>query len=84
MTTILIPQPPPAPTVSVFEGDGYITLNWAEVAAYQASENYSQAGFKFEGYKVYQLPTLLLALLMEPSLQSMTFLMVLKLLVNPL
>ena len=51
-----LPQPPPAPTVSVFEGDGYITLNWAEVAAYQASENYSQAGFKFEGYKVYQLP----------------------------
>jgi len=51
-----LPQPPPAPTVSVFEGDGYITLNWAETAAYTQSESYNQAGFKFEGYKVYQLP----------------------------
>lgn len=51
-----LPQPPPAPTVSVFEGDGYITLNWAAVSAYTQSESYSQAGFKFEGYKVYQLP----------------------------
>ena len=42
--------------MSVFEGDGYITLNWAEVAAYTQSESYNQAGFKFEGYKVYQLP----------------------------
>ena len=51
-----LPQPPPAPAVSVFEGDGYITLSWADEASYQPSENYNQAGFKFEGYKVYQLP----------------------------
>ena len=51
-----LPNPPPAPSVSVFEGDGYITLNWAETSAYTNSESYNQAGFKFEGYKVYQLP----------------------------
>ena len=51
-----LPTPPKSPVVSVFEGDGYITLNWAEEAAYAKTENVVNKGFEFEGYKVYQLP----------------------------
>ena len=51
-----LPTPPKAPSVSAFEGDGYITLNWAETSAYANTENPVNKGFVFEGYKVYQLP----------------------------
>ena len=56
-----LPTPPKAPNVSVFEGDGYITLNWAETAAYTNTETPVNKGFAFEGYKVYQLPNALAA-----------------------
>jgi hypothetical protein len=56
-----LPSPPPAPEVSVFEGDGYITLNWAETSAYINTESSNNKGFKFEGYKIYQLPNALAA-----------------------
>ena len=56
-----LPTPPKAPVVSAFEGDGYITLNWAETAAYEQTEKPVNKGFKFEGYKVYQLPNALAA-----------------------
>ena len=56
-----LPSPPPAPEVSVFEGDGYITLNWAETSAYSNTESSNNKGFKFEGYKIYQLPNALSA-----------------------
>ncbi|MBC8344742.1 MAG: T9SS type A sorting domain-containing protein [Candidatus Marinimicrobia bacterium] len=56
-----LPSPPPAPEVSVFEGDGYITLNWAETSAYGKTESSNNKGFKFEGYKIYQLPNALAA-----------------------
>ena len=56
-----LPSPPPAPDVSVFEGDGYITLNWAETSAYSNTESSNNKGFKFEGYKIYQLPNALSA-----------------------
>jgi hypothetical protein len=51
-----LPTPPKAPNVSAFEGDGYITLNWAETSAYGNTETPVNKGFAFEGYKVYQLP----------------------------
>jgi len=51
-----LPTPPTPPIVSAFEGDGYITLNWAETAAYNKTESVVNKGFAFEGYKVYQLP----------------------------
>jgi len=51
-----LPTPPTPPVVSAFEGDGYITLNWAETAAYNKTESVVNKGFAFEGYKVYQLP----------------------------
>ena len=51
-----LPTPPKAPSVSAFEGDGYITLNWAQTSAYANTENPVNKGFAFEGYKVYQLP----------------------------
>ena len=56
-----LPTPPKAPVVSVFEGDGYVTLNWAEMAAYTQTETPVNKGFEFEGYKVYQLPNALAA-----------------------
>ena len=56
-----LPSPPPAPEVSAFEGDGYITLNWAESSAYEKTESSNNKGFKFEGYKIYQLPNALAA-----------------------
>ena len=56
-----LPTPPKAPEVSVFEGDGYITLNWAATSAYKATEEPVNKGFAFEGYKVYQLPNALAA-----------------------
>ena len=56
-----LPSPPPAPKVSAFEGDGYITLNWAESSAYAKTESSNNKGFKFEGYKIYQLPNALAA-----------------------
>lgn len=51
-----LPTPPAPPEVEAFEGDGYITLNWATTSAYAKTENTVNKGFKFEGYKVYQLP----------------------------
>ena len=56
-----LPTPPTPPVVSAFEGDGYITLNWAETAAYNKTESVVNKGFAFEGYKVYQLPNPLAA-----------------------
>ena len=56
-----LPTPPKAPVVSAFEGDGYITLNWAETAAFEQTETPVNKGFEFEGYKVYQLPNALAA-----------------------
>ena len=56
-----LPTPPTPPVVSAFEGDGYITLNWAETAAFNKTESVVNKGFAFEGYKVYQLPNPLAA-----------------------
>ena len=51
-----LPTPPKAPVLAAFEGDGYITLNWAATSAFANTENPVNKGFAFEGYKVYQLP----------------------------
>ena len=36
-------------------------MNWAETSAYINTESSNNKGFKFEGYKIYQLPNALAA-----------------------
>ncbi|CUS98650.1 T9SS type A sorting domain-containing protein [Candidatus Kryptobacter tengchongensis] len=54
----VLPSPPPAPNVKVAELDRQIVLNWGwDQASVNAIENFNSAGFIFEGYNVYQLPS---------------------------
>lgn len=53
-----VAKAPSIPEVKVTELNQKIVLNWAnEYATAQKIEGYSQGGYNFEGYKVYQLPT---------------------------
>ncbi|HEX9006639.1 MAG TPA: hypothetical protein VF889_05060 [Bacteroidota bacterium] len=53
-----LPSPPPAPSVTMSELDRAILLNWgANPAAVSATEGANGAGFTFQGYNVYQLPS---------------------------
>lgn len=53
-----VPKAPPAPVVSVAEMDKEVILSWgSDPAKVNATESYSQGGFEFEGYCVYQLPS---------------------------
>lgn len=53
-----IPPPPPAPQVTAVALDNEIVLHWGgNISAVNATESYDNAGFKFEGYNIYQLPT---------------------------
>ena len=53
----VIPPPPQAPQVTAAPFDREVVLHWGgNLAAVNATENYDNAGFKFEGYNVYQLP----------------------------
>jgi len=52
-----IPTAPPAPSVIASPLDQEIIIYWgANPAAVEATENYDNGGFKFQGYNVYQLP----------------------------
>ncbi len=54
----VLPSPPPAPNVKLAELDKQIVLNWGwDQPSVNAIENYASAGFVFEGYNVYQLPS---------------------------
>jgi hypothetical protein len=54
----ILPAPPPKPNVSVAALDKEIVLNWGtNLNDVVATENYDFKGFKFEGYNVYQLPS---------------------------
>ena len=53
-----LPSAPASPSVSGVEMDGAIGLDWGSNAtAVSATEEAVSAGFEFEGYVVYQLPT---------------------------
>ena len=53
-----ITPPPPAPVVNVIEGDREVTLSWGDdLDAVRLTEEYALAGYKFEGYNVYQTST---------------------------
>ncbi|MGE5499186.1 MAG: hypothetical protein ACM3Q2_13980, partial [Syntrophothermus sp.] len=52
-----IPSAPPEPKPAIGELDKTIILDWGNDAeAVRQTENYSIAGYNFEGYNVYQLP----------------------------
>lgn len=54
----VLPSPPSKPKVEAFGGDDFISLYWAhDEAAVAATEEIVQAGFQFEGYNIYQLPS---------------------------
>ncbi|HTK81543.1 MAG TPA: hypothetical protein VL633_04575 [Bacteroidota bacterium] len=53
-----IPAAPPPPKVTASEYNKEIVLVWGgDAAAVQATENASSAGYTFQGYNVYQLPS---------------------------
>lgn len=52
-----LPQAAPAPKLTVTPYDKKLLLNWgSDPAAVNATESYDVFGYKFQGYKVYQLP----------------------------
>ncbi|MBI3579227.1 MAG: T9SS type A sorting domain-containing protein [Ignavibacteriales bacterium] len=54
-----LPVPPSAPSVKVAELDGQIVLDWgSDITSMRATESSNVKGFKFQGYNVYQLPSL--------------------------
>lgn len=54
----VLPSPPPSPNVKVAQLDRQIVLNWGwDQNSVNAIENFNSAGFVFEGYNVYQLPS---------------------------
>ena len=53
-----LPSAPASPSVAGLEMDGSVGLDWgSNSAAVSATEETVSAGFEFEGYVVYQLPT---------------------------
>ena len=53
-----VPSPPAAPQVSVTTTEESVILNWGDNQdAIDATEDPAIAGYSFEGYNVYQLPT---------------------------
>ena len=52
-----LPTPPPAPLVQVAQLNGTVVLSWGNPAADAAEESFTDAGYAFQGYNVYQLPS---------------------------
>jgi hypothetical protein len=53
-----LPPAPPVPQVIATELDKEIVLDWGEdLAKVNATENFDQQTYKFQGYNVYQLPS---------------------------
>ncbi len=53
-----VPAPPPAPKLTASAFDKELVLVWGgDATAVAATENSNSAGYKFQGYNVYQLPS---------------------------
>jgi hypothetical protein len=53
-----LPQPAPAPNLTISSFDQKLLLNWGnDAAAVKATEGYDVFGYAFQGYNIYQLPT---------------------------
>jgi len=54
----VLPSPPPSPNVKVAQLDRQVVLNWGwDESSVNRIESFNSAGFLFEGYNVYQLPS---------------------------
>jgi hypothetical protein len=53
-----IPSAPPAPVVRVTESNESVTLTWGDAASASVTESFNEKGYVFQGYNVYQLPSL--------------------------
>ena len=51
-----LPSPPPAPVVQVAQLDGKIVLSWGNQTSDATEESFTDHGYAFQGYNVYQLP----------------------------
>jgi hypothetical protein len=50
---------PPTPVVTVDDADRVIDLNWgSDSASVNAIENFNQGGYEFQGYNLYQFPSI--------------------------
>jgi hypothetical protein len=52
-----IPSSPTAPTVQTVALNKQVVLDWSDSASAAKVEAFTSAGYKFEGYNVYQLPS---------------------------
>jgi len=53
-----LPIPPPAPSVTVSELNNEIVLDWSKnTTRVMETESYSEKGYSFQGYNIYQLPS---------------------------
>ena len=52
-----LPNAPTTPSLAGVEMDGRISLDWGSNNAVMSTEQTVSAGFEFEGYNVYQLPS---------------------------
>ncbi len=53
-----LPSPPPSPQVTATALNDTVVLNWGtSIKSVETIESSSEAGFSFEGYNVYQLPS---------------------------
>ena len=53
-----VPKPPSSPVVKITPLENKVAINWgSSLTAVEATENTVEAGYAFEGYNVYQLPT---------------------------
>jgi hypothetical protein len=52
-----LPSAPPPPQVNVAQLDGQIVLSWGDSASNAVEEHFSDKGYAFQGYNVWQLPT---------------------------
>ncbi|MEW6510017.1 MAG: T9SS type A sorting domain-containing protein [Bacteroidota bacterium] len=53
-----ISRPPPNPVVQVAQLDGEVALSWSDTVGSTKIETWNSNGYIFEGYNVYQYPTL--------------------------
>lgn len=54
----VVPSAPPAPKLTITEADKQVIFVWgSDPVAVAATENSNNAGFEFQGYNIYQLPS---------------------------
>ncbi|MBL0173795.1 MAG: T9SS type A sorting domain-containing protein [Ignavibacteria bacterium] len=52
-----LPKAPPTPNLKISQQPGTIVLNWGDPKSALATEKFSDRGYTFQGYNVYQFPS---------------------------